>query len=169
MERRSKNRFHAHENDTFCKAADSCLINFTPSFELTLARSITSRAQLYLAPTVSISNRPFGPTDSNLPGETTFALGIGGAVNIRPSVALMAEANMRVNEAGRFGSTRPAFGFGIEKVSISRRHAFSLVFSNGAGTTMSQRSATRASLLGSFAEESFQGLTIGFNLSRRLF
>ncbi|MGH9838759.1 MAG: DUF5777 family beta-barrel protein [Blastocatellia bacterium] len=143
--------------------------NFIPSFELTLARSITSRAQLYLAPAVSISNRPFGPTDSNLPGETTFALGIGGAVNIRPSVALMAEANMRVNRVGRFGSTRPAFGFGIEKASVSRRHAFGLVFSNGAGTTMSQRSATRASLLGSSAEESFKGLTIGFNLSRRLF
>ncbi|HZS04893.1 MAG TPA: DUF5777 family beta-barrel protein, partial [Blastocatellia bacterium] len=143
--------------------------NFTTSFELTVARSITSRAQLYVVPTVSINNRPFGPRIFNLPGETTFALGVGGAVNIRPSVALMAEANMRVNEEGRFGSSRPAFGFGIEKASISRRHAFSLVFSNGAGTTMSQRSGTRASLLGSFAAESFEGLTIGFNLTRRVF
>lgn len=144
--------------------------NFTTSLELTLARSITSRAQLYVVPTLSLNNRSLNAAPSqNLPGETTFALGIGGAVNIRPSVALMAEANFRVNEQGRFGSTRPAFGFGIEKASISKRHAFSLVFSNGAGTTFAQRSATRASLLGSFADESLKGMTIGFNLSRRLF
>ncbi|MFN7944246.1 MAG: DUF5777 family beta-barrel protein [Blastocatellia bacterium] len=143
--------------------------NFTTSLELTLARSITSKAQLYVVPTLSLNNRPFGSPVQNLPGENTFALGLGTAINIRPTVALMAEANMRVNEKGRFGSTRPAFGFGIEKVSVSRRHAFSLVFSNGAGTTMSQRSATRASLIGPFASESFEGLTIGFNLSRRLF
>lgn len=144
--------------------------NFTTSLELTLARSVTSKAQLYVVPTLSLNNRSLNAAPSqNLPGETTFALGIGGAVTIRPSVALIAEANFRVNEAGRFGSTRPAFGFGIEKASISRRHAFSLVFSNGAGTTFAQRSATRASLLGSFADESFKGLTIGFNLSRRMF
>ncbi len=144
--------------------------NFTTSLELTLARSLTSKAQLYVVPTLSLNNRALNaPPSQNLPGETTFALGIGGAITIRPSVALMAEANFRVNKKGRFDSTRPAFGFGIEKASISRRHAFSLVFSNGAGTTFAQRSATRASLLGSFAEESFKGLTIGFNLSRRLF
>jgi hypothetical protein len=143
--------------------------SFTPSIDLTLARSITSKAQLYLVPTISFSNRPFGSPEQNLPGEHTFALGAGGAFNIRPTVALLAEANMRVNKKGRFDSTRPAFGFGIEKVSVTGRHAFSLVFTNGAGTTMSQRSGTRASLLGPFAEESFQGLTIGFNLSRRLF
>ncbi len=144
--------------------------NFTTSLELTLARSLTSKAQVYLVPTLSLNNRALNaPLSQNLPGETTFALGIGGAINIRPSVALMAEANYRLNEKGRFDSTRPAFGFGIEKASISGRHAFSLVFSNGVGTTFAQRSATRASLLGSFAEESFKGLTIGFNLSRRLF
>lgn len=143
--------------------------SFTTSVDLTLARSVTSKAQLYLVPTISFNNRPFGSFRQNLPGENTFALGIGGALNIRPTVALMAEANMRVNEAGRFGSTRPAFGFGIEKVSVSRRHAFGLVFSNGAGTTMSQRSATRVSLIGPFVDESFKGLTIGFNLSRRFF
>jgi Membrane bound beta barrel domain (DUF5777) len=144
--------------------------NFTTSLELTIARSVTSKAQLYVVPTLSLNNRSLNaPPSRNLPGETTFALGIGGAITIRPSVALMAEANYRLNEAGRFGSTLPAFGFGIEKASISRRHAFSLVFSNGAGTTFAQRSATRSSLLGSFADESFRGLTIGFNLSRRMF
>ena len=142
--------------------------NFTTSLELTVARSVTSKAQLYLVPTISFSNRPFGPSELNLPHANTFALGAGGALRIRPTVSLLAEANWRVNEAGKFNSTAPAFGFGIEKVTISKRHAFSLVFSNGVGTTFAQRSATRRSLVRS-ADESIQGLTIGFNISRRIF
>jgi hypothetical protein len=142
--------------------------NFTTSLELTVARSVTRHAQLYFVPTVSFNNRRFDTSEENIPGANTYAVGIGGALRIRPTVALLAEANWRVNEAGKFNSTAPAFGFGIEKVTISRRHAFSLIFSNGAGTTFAQRSATRRSLLRS-ADESIQGLTIGFNLSRRIF
>jgi hypothetical protein len=142
--------------------------NFTTSLELTVARSVTRHAQLYFVPTLSFNNRPFGPSEFNLPRANTMAVGIGGALRIRPTVSLLAEANWRVNEAGKFNSTGPAFGFGIEKVTISKRHAFSLIFSNGAGTTFAQRSATRRSLVRS-ADETIQGLTIGFNLSRRIF
>ncbi|HEX4947257.1 MAG TPA: DUF5777 family beta-barrel protein [Blastocatellia bacterium] len=142
--------------------------NFTTSLDLTVARSVTRHAQLYFVPTISFNNRPFGPSEVNLRRENTFAVGLGGALRIRPTVALLAEANWRVNEAGKFNSNAPAFGFGIEKVTISKRHAFSLVFSNGAGTTFAQRSATRRSLLRT-ADESIHGLTIGFNLSRRIF
>lgn len=146
--------------------------NFTTSFEFTLARSITRHAQLYLVPTISIGDRPIDiDTFRNLPGETAFALGVGGAFNIRPSVALMAEANYRLNEDARypqrgFGIRRPVVGFGIQKASASRRHSFSLTFTNGAGTTFSQRSMTRGI---NFADDTLRGLTIGFNLSRRLF
>jgi hypothetical protein len=146
--------------------------NFTTSFEVTFARSITRHAQLYFVPTISLGNRrlqAFANPARNLPGETTVALGAGGAVNIRPTVALMAEANYRVNEEGRFGVTRPNFGFGIQKVSSTRRHSFSLVFSNGLGTTFTQRSTTRAAIFGPGVDESFKGLTIGFNLTRRLY
>ena len=147
--------------------------NFTTSFDLTLARSVTKYAQLYFVPTVSINNRPlaaFSNPERNLRGENTYALGIGGAFNIRPTVALVAEANWRVGHEGKFGQTRPAFGFGIQKASVSRKHAFALVFSNGVGTTMAQRSGTRGTIFGpSGLEDSFNGLTIGFNLSRRLF
>jgi len=92
-------------------------------------------------------------------------------VNVRPTVALMAEANMRVNEDSRYvseftGIHRPVFGFAIQKVSVSRRHSFTLSFTNGHGTTMAQRSMTRG-LIG--ADDGWNGLTIGFNLSRRLF
>lgn len=146
--------------------------NFATSFEFTFARSITRHAQLYVVPTVTVGDRPIGfAPDQNLPGETATALGIGAAVNIRPTVALMAEANMRLNEKSRYvadfsGIHRPVFGFGIQKVSISRRHSFSLTFTNGYGTTFSQRSMSRG-IIG--ADDTPQGLTIGFNLSRRLF
>lgn len=146
--------------------------NFATSFEFTFARSITRHAQLYVVPTVTVGDRPLGfPSEQNLPGETAMALGIGAAVNIRPSVALMAEANLRLNEEARYedlgsGIHRPVFGFAIQKASASRRHAFALTFTNGPGTTMSQRSMTRGLF---FADDGFQGLTIGFNLSRRIF
>jgi hypothetical protein len=142
--------------------------NFTTNLELTIARSLTNRAQIYFVPTVSFNNRPFGQTNQDLPGATTYAMGVGGALNIRPTVALMAEANWRLNDKGKFGSSAPAFGFGIEKATISRKHAFSLLFTTGAGTTMSQRSATRRSLVPG-SDESLSGLTIGFNISRRMF
>ncbi len=146
--------------------------NFATSFEFAFARSITRHAQVYVVPTVTVGDRPIGfsPTQ-NLPGETATALGVGAAVNIRPTVAIMAEANMRLNEASRYvtefsGIHRPVFGFGIQKVSESRRHSFSLTFTNGFGTTFSQRSMSRG-IVG--ADDTPQGLTIGFNLSRRLF
>lgn len=145
--------------------------NFTTSFEFTFARSVTRSAQVYITPTFSVGDRPFIDPTTNAPGETAISLGIGAAVNVRPSVALMAEANYRLNEESRyidgpFGIRRPVFGFGIQKASASRRHAFSLVFTNGAGTTMAQRSMTKGLF---FRDDGFDGLTIGFNLSRRLF
>lgn len=146
--------------------------NFTTSFEATVARSITRHAQVYFVPTVSVGDRPIGyGVKQNLPGETAVALGAGLAVNIRPTVALMTEANMRVNEASRYvteftGIHRPVFGFAIQKVSESRRHSFTLSFTNGHGTTFSQRSMTRGAI---GADDGWNGLTIGFNLSRRLF
>ena len=150
--------------------------NFTTSFELTLARSITSRAQVYIVPTVSVGDRPLSiASEQNFKGRTAVALGIGAAVNVRPSVALMAEANMRLNEESRYatrgpgfglGIHRPVVGFGIQKASASRRHSFTLTFSNGPGTTLSQRSMTRGLF---FSDDSFSGMSIGFNLTRRLF
>jgi hypothetical protein len=145
--------------------------NFTTTFEGTIARSITRHAQIYFVPTVSVGDRPIGQPEVNLPGTTAVALGLGAAVNVRPSVALMAEVNYRVNEESRYevpgpGIRRPVFGFAIQKASISRRHAFSLVFTNGPGTTFAQRSMTNALL---FTDDSFKNLSIGFNLTRRLF
>jgi hypothetical protein len=146
--------------------------DFTSSLEFTFARSITRHAQVYVVPTVSFGDRLLNADpETEVKGETAFAMGLGLAINIRPSVALMGEANYRLNEDARYingplGIRRPVYGFGLQKASISRRHTFSLTFSNGPGTTMSQRSMTRG-VYGS--DDSLNGLTIGFNISRRLF
>ena len=146
--------------------------HFARSFEVAIARSVTRHAQLYLVPTVTFGDRPFNADlTAELAGRTSFALGLGGAFRIRPSLNLLAEANYRLNENSRYleigsGIRRPVVGFGIQKESLSRRHAFTLTFSNGPGTTMSQRSQSRGLY---FADDGLRGLTIGFNLSRRFF
>jgi hypothetical protein len=146
--------------------------NFATSFEFTAAKSITKHAQVYFVPTITVGDRPInGDPTVNLPGTTAYAMGVGLAVAIRPTVSLMADMNYRLNEEARYvtdfsGIRRPVYGFGIQKVSASRKHAFSLTFSNGPGTTMSQRSMTRG-VQG--LDDSARGLSIGFNLSRRLF
>lgn len=141
---------------------------YITSLELAIARSIKNRAQIYFTPTVSFNNRPltvvtgdvFDPTPYE--GETTTALGAGLSVDIRPTVAILGEAIYRVD--GRLGVIRPAFMLGIQKKVF--RHSFTIGVTNSPGTTMSTRSATR----GAYGfDDTFGGLTIGFNISRRLF
>jgi hypothetical protein len=141
---------------------------YITSLELALARSIKKRAQVYFTPTVSFNNRPlsvvaadvFDPTPVD--GKTTTALGAGLSLDIRPTVAVLGEAIYRVD--GRLGVIRPAFMLGIQKKIY--RHSFTIGVTNAPGTTMSTRSATR----GAYGfDDTFGGLTLGFNLSRRLF
>jgi Membrane bound beta barrel domain (DUF5777) len=146
--------------------------NFATSFEFTAARSITKYAQVYFTPTITVGDRPFSVSpEQNAKGTTAYALGGGVAVKILPSVSLMAEVNKRVNEQSRYvdeftGIRHAVYSFAIQKASASKRHGFTLVFSNGPGTTMSQRSQTRG-LFG--ADDGLKGLTIGFNIVRRIF
>lgn len=146
--------------------------NFTTSFEISAAKSITRFVQIYATPTISLGDRPYNvDPQENAPGVTAYAMGLGATVQIRPSVSLMAEANYRLNEESRYisgsrGIRRPVVGFGVQKTGASRRHAYSLTFSNGGGTTMSERSQT-VGLQG--RDDTLRGLTIGFNLTRRIF
>ncbi len=150
------------------EGTDHFRTKYITSVELAFARSIKQRAQLYFVPTVSFNNRPmnvvaadvFNPTPFE--GKTTTALGAGISVDIRPTVALLAEVIQRTS--GRLGVHRPAFMLGIQKKVF--RHSFTLGLTNSPGTTFSTRSATRADL---GFDDTFGGLTIGFNLSRRLF
>ena len=160
-------RFSVEGQNDFAK-------NFTANFEGIFSRSITRRAQIYVVPTVSLNNhRLFFPTSirgsaiPDLPGYNSFALGVAGALDIRPTVALIAEVNPTLVGGRALGIHRPAYAFGIQKKIF--RHAFTFGFTNSPGTTVSQRSGTRAAYLNEPSGDTPGGLFIGFDLTRQIY
>lgn len=147
--------------------------NFTTNFEGIVSRSIGNRAQFYAVPTFSLDNRRLlskpGALENRpaeLPGINSFSIGAGLAVNIRPTLAIVAEGIPTVMNADDLGIHRPAYGIGIQKTV--KGHAFTLGFSNGPGTVVAQRAGTRAAFLGNLEADQPRGLFFGFNLMRRL-
>jgi mono/diheme cytochrome c family protein len=160
-----KARFSVEGQDNFQK-------NFTENLEAIVSRSITSRAQVYVVPTMSFNARPLAqggirsrdiPT---LPGFNTFSLGVGLAVDIRPTVALLAEVIPTLANGRELGIHRPVYSFGIQKKIW--RHAFTLGLTTGPGTTVSQRAGTRAQFLGDPGADTPGGLFLGFDLTRQI-
>ena len=147
--------------------------NFTTNFEGIFSRSITSQAQFYAVPTLSLQNRRLvskpGALENrpvNLPGINSFSVGAGLVVNIRPSVSLVTEVIPTLVNGDDLGIHRPAYAFGIQK--RVRGHAFTFGFSNGPGTVVAQRAGTRAAYLSNETADKPRGLFIGFNIMRRL-
>lgn len=150
------------------------LKNYTESIEGIVSRSLGSRAQLYLVPTLSFNNRPLQLVNGyessdilNLPGHNTFSLGVGGALDIRPTVALVAEVIPTLANGRPMGILRPAYSFGIQKKIW--RHAFTFGFTTAPGLLVADRAGTRASFLGQPNADTPSGLFIGFDLTRQLF
>jgi len=148
--------------------------NFTVNFEGIVSRSLTKHAQVYVVPTVSLDNRRLlGPqlnlTDSqpDLPGINTFSIGFGGALDIRPTVALVAEVIPTLVNGPDLRIHRPAFSFGIQKKIW--RHAFTFGFTNSPGTTVSQRAGTRATFIGNPSGDTPANLFVGFDLTRQIY
>jgi hypothetical protein len=146
--------------------------NYTENIEAIFARSLTRRAQIYAVPTLSFNDRRLvqgGPRSRdilNFPGVNTFSMGFGLAVDIRPTVALLAEVIPTFVNARDLGIHRPAFSFAIQKKIY--RHAFTFGFSTSPGTTVSQRAGTRATFLEDPSADKPSGLFIGFNLTRQI-
>ena len=165
--------------------------NYTENFELLASRSIGKRAQVYVAPTFNIHNRPVLGANSALtnpppeepcsallaagidasfkvkPCANTFSLGVALAVDVRPTVALVAEAIPTLVNGPDLGIHRPAYSFGIQKHIW--RHAFTFGFTNSPGTTVSQRAGTRATFLGDSTADKPSGMFVGFDLTRQVF
>jgi mono/diheme cytochrome c family protein len=146
--------------------------NFTENIEAIVSRSLTSRAQIYFVPTASFNDRRLvqgGLLSSDipdLPGINAFSLGSGLAVDILPTVALVAEVIPTVAGARELGIHRPPFAIGIQKKIY--RHAFTFGFTTGPGTTVSQRAGTSATFLDDPSADTPAGLFIGFNLTRQI-
>jgi len=147
--------------------------SFTEDLEMIVSRSLTSRAQIYFVPTASFNNRRLTQATGllssdipDLPGINSFSLGIGAAVDVRPTVALVAEVIPTLTNASELGIHRPAFSFGIQKKIY--RHAFTFGFSTSPGTTVSQRAGTRATFLNEPNADTPAGLFLGFDLTRQI-
>jgi mono/diheme cytochrome c family protein len=147
--------------------------NYTQNIEGIFSRSITSKTQLYIVPTLSFDARPLAQASGflsseipDLPGVNTFSLGLGAAYDIRPTVALIAEVIPTLWNAGELGIHRPAYSFGIQKRLF--RHAFTLGLTTGPGVTVSERAGTRAEFLGEPSADTPGGLFFGFDLMRQI-
>jgi mono/diheme cytochrome c family protein len=146
--------------------------NFTENIETIFSRTILSRAQLYAVTTFSFNARRLVPggllSDQmpDFPGVNTISIGFGGALDIRPTVALVAEIIPTLLNSSELGIHRPAYSFGIQKKLW--RHAFTLALTNSPGTTVSQRSGTRATYTGNPNGDTPAGLSLGFDLMRQI-
>jgi len=166
--------------------------NFTENFELTLSRSLGHRAQLYAVPTFSIHNRPLlentgttlqdpmpqqscrlalavgiDPALKVHPCANTVSLGVAAAVDIRPTVALVAEAIPTLVNGTDLGIHRSPFSFGIQKKIW--RHAFTLGFTNSPGTIVSNRAGTNATFLQQPGADKPSAVFIGFDITRQVY
>jgi hypothetical protein len=165
--------------------------NFAENFELILSRSVTHHAQLYAVPTFTIHQRPLISNPGSLadampnqpcsaplaagisasfnarPCANTFSLSAALSVDIRPTVALVAEVTPTLVNGTELAIHRPEYAFGIQKKIW--RHAFTFGLSNGPGSIVSERGGTRATFLQDPTADKPGGLFIGFDLTRQLF
>jgi hypothetical protein len=147
--------------------------NYTENLEAIISRSLTSRAQIYFVPTASFNDRRLvqGSLVSDQipdePGINAFSVGVGLSVDIRPTVALIAEVIPTVVGGIDLGIHRPPFSFAIQKKLY--RHAFTFGFTTSPGTTVSQRAGTNATFLNEPGADTPGGLFLGFDLTRRIF
>jgi len=163
--------------------------NFSSNFELLLSRSLGHRAQLYAVPTFSVHNRPVLSAETALtsppadqpcqqalandvpasfgvrPCENTFSIGVGAAIDIRPTVALVGEVIPTAVNGTELGIHRLPFSLGIQKKIY--HHAFTFGLTTAPGTTVSQRIATRAIFLRSPNSDLPSDMFVGFDISRR--
>jgi mono/diheme cytochrome c family protein len=146
--------------------------NYTEDLEAIFSRSLSHRAQVYLVPTISFNDRRVvqgGLIDDKIPdypGINAFSLGAGFAVDVRPTVALVAEVIPTLIGADQLGIHRPAFSFGIQKKIF--RHAFTFGLSNSPGVTVSQRAGTDATFLNNPHGDIFKEMFLGFDLTRQI-
>ena len=146
--------------------------SFTENIETIFSRSLSGRAQIYVVPTMSFNDRRLVQSSSaarqiaDFPGVNALSVGFGAAVDIRPTVALVAEVIPTVLHFEDLGIHRPAYSFGIQKKIW--KHAFTLALSNSPGMTVSQRAATRASFLRNPNADTPAGMFFGFDLMRQI-
>jgi hypothetical protein len=92
---------------------------------------------------------------------------MGAAVDVRPTVAIIAETIPALVNASELAIHRPEFSLGIQKKLW--RHAFTLGFSNSPGAIVSERSGTNATFTGNPSADTPSKVFIGFDLTRQIY
>lgn len=175
-------RFSVDGQDDFSR-------NFTTNFELQTSRSVGSRVQVYVVPTLSLNNRPVLAVTSSLteplpyqpcaqvlangvpasfrvhPCEDTLSVGVGAAIDVRPTVALVGEVIPTAVNATELGIHRLPFSFGVQKKIF--HHAFTFGFTTAPGTTTAQRIGTRSIYLLDPHADTPSGMFAGFDIVRQ--
>jgi hypothetical protein len=127
--------------------------SYSPAIGAVISRELGRHGAIYAQP-VWINNtnaRPSELVDDN----STFIIGFGTRLRIRPTVYVVAEAAPR---AGFYGPDVAHVSFAIEKRAGG--HSFQLNFSNGFGTTLAQVAR------GGVSNDNWY---FGFNISRKFF
>ena len=146
--------------------------SFTENVETIFSRTVMAHAQIYVVPTMSFNARRLvqgglrARQILDFPGVNIFSTGFGASVDVRPTVALVAEVIPTLSHGNDLGIHRPAYSFGIQKKIW--RHAFTLALSNSPGTTVSQRAGTRATYVRNPSADTPEGLFLSFNIMRQI-
>lgn len=127
--------------------------SYSPGLGVLLSREVSEHAAFYVEPIWVNNSNPL--PEELVDDNSTFMIGLGARVRIRPSVYLVLEGSPRV--AG-YAPDVAHVSFGIEKRMGG--HLFQLNFSNGFGTTLADIAR------GGTASDDWY---IGFNISRKFF
>jgi hypothetical protein len=127
--------------------------SYSPALGVLLSRKVGDRAAFYVEP-IWINNTNELPEEL-IDDNSTFMIGLGTRVRIRPTVYLVLEAAPRV---GGFKPNEAHVSFGFERRAGG--HLFQLNFSNNFGTTLGQVARGGASN---------DDWYLGFNISRKFF
>ena len=157
--------------------------DYTESFELIASKSLGKHAQLEVVPTVSVHNRPiafnllpqpcglavangFNPALRIQSCSNTFSIGVGLSLDVRPTLALLFEADPTAVGGPELGIHHAPYSIGIQKKIW--RHAFTFGFTNSPGVTTAQRIFPRSVFVQDPNADGRSALFIGFNLTRQL-
>ena len=125
---------------------------YSGAFGVILTRLLGDRGSVHLEPMFVVNSNLF---DTDIDEDSTFMIGIGSRIRIRPTVYVVGEMTPRVSG---YKPDTMLGSFGIEKRAGG--HLFQLNFSNYFGTTMRQ-----------IAQGALNGdqWYMGFNISRKFF
>ncbi len=126
---------------------------YSPAVGVVVSRELGALGAVYAQP-IWVNNTNPGPSDL-VGDDSTFLIGLGTRMRIRPTVYVTAEISPRVTG---YAPGDALVSFGIEKRAGG--HSFQLNFSNGFGTTMGQVAQ---------GGTSFDDWYIGFNISRKFY